>query len=148
MNTRIKSIAILLGTLLAGALLGGVIVGSVIQDRSEKLEGLRRPGGFVQHMQHVIQPADDEQWEAIRPIIEETARTNREIMKGAHRNLKSSFDSMLVRLEPLLQAEQAERLKAEHSRMKKRSKGKKKGRRGPPPSGPHGFPPSGPPSGE
>lgn len=145
MNTRIKSISILVGTLLTGAILGGVIVGLVARDRSGKIQHIHRPGGFVEHMQHVIQPTDDEQWEQIRPVIEGTGSRHRQIITDAHAALKGSFDSMVVSLEPLLGAEQIQRLKDEHVRMLKKGKRKKgKGRRGRP-GPPGGPPPDGPP---
>ena len=146
MNTRIKSISILVGTLLTGAILGGVIVGLVARDRSGQIRHIHRPGGFVEHMQHVIQPTSDEQWEKIRPVIEGTGSRHREIITGAHVALKGSFDSMIVALEPLLEPAQAQRLKDEHVRMQKKSKRKKKGRRGRP-GPPGGPPPDGPPDG-
>lgn len=148
MNTRIKSLLILLGTLLTGALLGGVIVGLVARDRTDKLDHIRKPGGFTEHVKHVIQPTSDEQWDQVRPVVEKTASKHRGIIRGAHKNLKASFDSMLVELEPLLEAEQIERLKHEHLNMKKhkgkKRKGKKRGKRGEHPP----LPPDGPPPGE
>lgn len=140
MNSRTKSVGIIIGTLLVGILLGSVITGAVYQNRAEKQERIRKPGGFVNHLQEMVDPHDEAQWQEIYPIVEETGRRHREIMDGAHTALNASFDSMLVRLAPHLDAEQMERLKEKQARLRRKLPGHSgpHGRRG---GGPEGPPP-------
>ena len=135
MNTKAKSIVILLSTFVLGGLIGGLVVGMVSQQRTEKIGDFRKKGGFIRHMERVIEPKDSAEHEVIHSILEETDARNRKVLENAHREMKASYDSMLVELEPHISDEQMNRLKAEHERMKKRMK---RGRKGPP-----GFPHSG-----
>lgn len=157
MNTRTKSIAILVGTLLLGMVLGGVLVGTISRNREGDRGKLIRPGGFVEHLKGVIEPTSDEQWEQVRPILERVGMEHRGIISDAHKELKASFDSLLVELEAYLEPEQLKRLKEEHARMgraKHRRPGGRRGRHdhphGPPPGPPDGLPPADepPPGGE
>lgn len=143
MNSRTKSVGIIIGTLLAGILLGSVITGAVYQNRAEKQERLRKPGGFVEHLEEMVDPHDEAQWQTIYPIVEKTGRRHREIMNGARTALNASFDSMLVELAPHLDADQMERLKEKQAKMRRKLSG---------PPGPHGggggpHGPEGPPPG-
>ncbi len=139
MTPRTQSIAIIIGTLVVGMVLGGVIVGAVAQNRSHELRDVRRPGGFVRHMEDVIRPRDSAQRAEIRPFLEKTDRRNRSIVDGARRDLQVAFDSMMTELAPLLSPDQMGRLREEFTRHE---------RPGPPPPGlPGGPPPDGPPPG-
>lgn len=137
MNSRTKSVGILLGTLLVGLLLGSVITGAVYQNRSEKRSRLRKPGGFVEHVREIVKPHNEAQWQAIYPIVERTGQRHREIMDGAHAGMKAAFDSMLVEVAPHLDSQQLACLKNKHEKMHRKPAG--------PPDGPDGGgPPDGP----
>ena len=123
MNTKVKSILILLGTLLIGGVLGGTVVGVISQNRQEKREKMRGPGGFVRHMERVIGIEDSAQHAAVHPILEAADRRNWELLKIARQEMRASFDTMLVELSPHLRADQLENLKREREQMKKRMKG-------------------------
>lgn len=132
MNTRAKSIAVLIGTLIIGGVLGGLIVGTISQNRQERRNQIRNRGGFAQHMERIIEPKDEAQRQALQPILESVDQSNRAILEDAHRQLKIQYDSLLIRLDTILDDQQLERLRKERGRM---------GRRGPPPGGPQGGPP-------
>jgi len=138
MNSRTKSVGIIIGTLLVGILLGSVITGAVYQSRAEKQKRLRKPGGFVEHMQEMIDPHDEAQWQTIQPIVEETGRRHKEIMERAHGEMKGAFDSMLVELKPHLDEDQLKRLQEKQQRIRE------KAGQGPPPGGRPDGPPPGP----
>lgn len=110
MKIETRTAVILLTTLLLGVLLGAVAGGAVASVRREHIEGMRRPGGFVEHMEEVIRPRDAAQRAAIRPVIEATAARNQLIIRAAHQQLRAELDSMRARLAPGLDANQRMRL--------------------------------------
>lgn len=122
MNTRAKSIAIILSTLIVGGVLGGVIVGTISSQRSREfhhmLRDVRRPGGFVERFEGVIEPRDAAQRDAIMPILEAAEEKNRAAIRQAHETIRSGFDSMMTALSPHLDASQRARLEEEFERMK------------------------------
>ncbi|HEX8695722.1 MAG TPA: hypothetical protein VF746_25125 [Longimicrobium sp.] len=134
MRIETRSALILLATLALGVLLGAVGGGALASRRAEKIRELRRPPGFVAHLEEVIRPRDEAQRRAIRPHLEATARRNHEIVQGAHGRLRAELDSLRARLAPLLDEAQRERL-AEFGRPPERGGGPPPGGL-PPPKGP------------
>ncbi|MEI6358482.1 MAG: hypothetical protein WCP53_15490 [Verrucomicrobiota bacterium] len=116
MKIEWKAATILLLTLLLGTALGAVVRTSWATRRADAIGGMRRPGGFVAHMQQVIEPRDSAQARAILPALQHTAERNDAIIREARGQLKSELDSMRVLLAPLLDESQRSRLD-EISRM-------------------------------
>ena len=110
MSPRTRAGLMLTGTLLIGIVIGFLAAGALGQRRAERFERMRGRGGFVEFMLDVIQPRDAAQREQIVPVLEETARRNREIVEGTRRDLAAEIDSLKVRLAPVLDAEQMRRL--------------------------------------
>jgi hypothetical protein len=110
MKIEWKAAAILLITLLLGAVLGAVLRTAIATRRAEEIGGVRRPGGFVNHMREVIQPRDSAQLAQVLPAIEFTAARNDTIIREARERLRLELDSMRARLAPVLDAEQIKRL--------------------------------------
>jgi hypothetical protein len=110
MKIEWKAAAILLLTLVLGMALGAVLRTSWAARRADEIGGMRRPGGFVAHMQQVIQPKDSAQAAAILPALEYTAQRNDAIIRGARGQLKTELDSMRTLLAPLLDDGQRARL--------------------------------------
>jgi uncharacterized membrane protein len=110
MKIETRTAVILLTTLLLGVLLGAVAGGAVASVRRERIEGMRHPGGFVEHVEEVIRPRDEAQRAAIRPVLEATAARNQRIVRAAHQQLRAELDSMRARLAPRLDADQRMRL--------------------------------------
>ena len=131
MTPQVKSILILLGTFIIGGLLGGTVVGMISGNRVEQRKDIRGPGGFVRHMERIIDIKDSAQHAAVHPILEKTNRKHRAIFKAAADDVKQTFDTMLVELEPYLEPDQLERLEKEHQMMQKKGQ----------PPGPLGGPP-------
>jgi hypothetical protein len=128
MKIETRTAAILLTTLLLGVLLGAVGGGTMAAERRARLDEMRRPGGFVEHVEEVVRPRDEAQRAALRPLIEATARRNQQIIRGANVRLRAELDSLRARLAPRLDAAQRDRLD----------------RFLPPPFGPPPPPPGGP----
>lgn len=112
MTIDARSSLILLATLVLGIAIGALGAGALAQRRSEHLRELRHRGMFVDHMEQIIRPRDEAQWEAMRPILEETGRRNHALMDSTHARLEAEMERMRERLAPLLDEDQQERIEA------------------------------------
>ena len=70
MSPAIRAWLLLGVTLLLGICIGVLGGGALQERRMARVNDIRRPGGFVEHVQDVIRPTSDSQWAKIRPIIE------------------------------------------------------------------------------
>jgi hypothetical protein len=143
MTPNTKSMLLLALTLITGFALGLFADASLVRGRRDQIEGLRRPPGFVAHMEDVIQPRSDAQRDSIRPILESIARRNNQEIRDLNMHLRAALDSMRTTLLPLLDAAQRERLSNEIDHMPDVLGRGGRGRGGPP-FGP-GRPGRGPP---
>ena len=105
-----RAVGMLLATLLLGIVLGVLGAGALANARADRLAGARGEGGFVSHMESILQPTP-EQAEILRPILEGYEARNREIMRSANEGLRSTLESMEAELDSLLTPEQARRLR-------------------------------------
>ena len=119
MTLRAQSALLLVTIFLLGGLVGGILIGTIAGDRHERREKFGRRGGFVEHMESVIDPVDEEQRRAIRPILERTDSLHHATLRHAHNTMRASFDTLLAQLAPHLEADQLERLRNEHRRMER-----------------------------
>lgn len=143
----IKAAIMLLSTLLLGIALGALGAGALSRQRNEQVQQLRRPLGFVAHMEEVIQPRDSTQRAKVDSVLALTAARNDSILQGANTQLRSALDSMRAHLDPMLSADQRSRLEktaqlAPPLRPAGEGRGPPPDGRGPPPDG-RGPPPDG-----
>ena len=117
MTANTKSMLLLALTLVTGFALGLLADASLVRGRRDRIGELRRPPGFVAHMEDVIQPHSDAQRDSIRPVLENVARQNNQVIRDANLRLHASLDSMRTVLAPMLDASQRDRLTAEVNRM-------------------------------
>jgi len=110
MSTKAMSALILLGTLVLGGVLGMFASGALARHRRESLERLRGPGGFVEHMERVLEPRDETQRAALRPFLEAADLRNREIIRQAEEEMRVALRTMNERVDSLLDADQRARL--------------------------------------
>jgi hypothetical protein len=102
---------LLLGvTLLLGICLGVLGGGALQERRIARVNDMRRPGGFIEHVQEVIQPTSDSQWQQIKPLIEATALQNAGMRRMHDSAMRATLDTLRARLNPLLDERQRERL--------------------------------------
>jgi hypothetical protein len=109
MKVEAKSAAILLTTLVLGIILGLVSQGTFQRLREQQVTAMRRPPGFVAHMEQVIEPTT-KQDSVVRPVLERTALSNQQIIEAARAALRQNIDSMQRELTPVLNADQLDRL--------------------------------------
>ena len=140
MNTSAKSTSILLATLAIGVVLGMVGQGLLLRTRRPPSDDRRPPRGFAAHMEEVIQPRPDQE-RALRVILDSTAQSNQRVIDSARGRLHVSLDSLRLRLAPMLDEAQRDRL-AQMSRLPDPFRPPPR-RRGGPPDG-RGGPPEGP----
>jgi hypothetical protein len=140
MTTQFKSLVLLAATLVVGFTLGLFADASLVRGRRNRIGELRRPPGFVAHMEDVIQPHSDAQRDSIRPVLDRTAQENGAVMRDANEHLRAALDSMRIALAPMLDQAQRDRLAREVGRMPLFGPGR--GRGGPPPFGRGGPPPT------
>lgn len=143
MRIEVKAWAAILGTLIVGVAIGMLLSGTLERRRHDRVESMRRPGGFVEEMERVIQPRDAAQRDSLRPYLEATDQHNRAIVDGARGSMRAELDSMRARVDNLLDDKQKARL----ADFAQRGPQQGPGRGGPPPFGGHRGPPGGPPDG-
>jgi len=110
MSNTVRAWLLLIVTLLLGVAIGVLAAGALQDRRFARVNDIRRPGGFTEHLQEVIRPTSDSQWNAIRPFVETAARENTDRRRLHDGAMRASLDSLRIRLEPLLDAAQRERL--------------------------------------
>ena len=132
----VKAAVMLLITLLLGVALGALGVSALSRHRADEVQQLRRPPGFVAHMEEVIAPRDSVQRAKIKPILAATAARNEAILQQVNEQLHTALDSMRAQIDPLLDAAQRDRLeRASKLAPPIRAGGQGRDGRGPPPDG-------------
>jgi hypothetical protein len=116
MTANSKSMILLAATLVVGFALGLFADATLVRNRRRTIDGIRRPPGFVEHMESVIQPHSDAQRDSIKPALEHIAEVNQQAFRDANNRMRASLDSMQTALAPMLDASQRDRLAAEISR--------------------------------
>jgi hypothetical protein len=104
-----KAAAILVVTLGLGVVLGLVGRGQMTRERDRRVAELRTAPGFESLVQEVIEPRA-EQVDSIRPILDANAHRYDSLVSTARAGLGLVLDSMKLKLAPLLDASQRERL--------------------------------------
>ena len=111
MKIDLKAWLAVLGTLVIGIIIGLLLNGALSQRRMREMERMRGPGGFVAEMEQLIHPRDAAQRDNLRPLLEEQDRRNRAIVDGARASMRADMDSFIVKISPILDADQLSRLK-------------------------------------
>jgi hypothetical protein len=109
MKIETKSAAILLVTLVLGVVLGMLAQGTLMRQRDQRVAEIRTEPGFVSLVEEVIQPRP-EQEDAVRALLEESARSYESVVTSSREQVRLVLDSMKTRLAPLLDDRQRERL--------------------------------------
>ncbi|MBC7841344.1 MAG: hypothetical protein H7099_03500 [Gemmatimonadaceae bacterium] len=109
MSPSVRAWLLLGVTLLLGICLGVLGGGAMQERRLARVNDIRRPGGFIEHVQAVIQPTEA-QWATIRPLVEATAERNAGMRRMHDSAMRSALDSLRAALDPMLDDRQRERL--------------------------------------
>ena len=147
MTANTKSMLLLAMTLVTGFALGLFADASLVRGRWDRIDGMRRPPGFVEHLESVIQPHSTAQRDSIRPVLESVARGNQQAIRDVNTRLRAALDSMKTALAPMLDESQRDRLAREVEHMPDPFRPGGRGRGGPGRGGPGRGDRGGPPEG-
>ena len=109
MKLDLKPTAILVATMSVGVVLGMVGQGMLMQDRSRRVQALRRPPGFISQLEDAIRPTD-QQRDSVHKLLEKAAARNEAIYEADRVKLGAALDTMRMQLAPLIDKEQQARL--------------------------------------
>jgi hypothetical protein len=119
MNVKLKSIIVIVSTLLIGMVLGSVITAAFVKNRAfDRIAEMRNERGFVKRIERLIQP-DEDQKEKVREILVEHFDKMHLLGEEMRITFKTMNDSLIKDLEPILHPEQIERFKKRMERMKR-----------------------------
>lgn len=109
MSNAVRAWVLLLVTLCLGIAIGLLGGGALQERRMARVDNMRRPAGFAEHVREVIQPTSDSQWNAIKPLIEAAAAQTLVLRRTHDAAMRANIDSLKAQLEPMLDAAQRER---------------------------------------
>ena len=109
MNTKIKSVILLLTTLLIGFVIGFLTSTQVKESRIRELRTFGSAEGFKYMMEHMLE-LDDKQKDAIKPVVDSYAKKNFELMKNFRGEFSVLMKEFHKELTPHLTPEQIKRL--------------------------------------
>jgi len=131
-NSKSKTFLVILGTLIIGMLLGGLGYSVVLRLRMNRLHAMLGPDMFSERLLHAAQPLSNAEFESAKKIISETGKQIHATIETSRSQMDLVVDSMVVRLDSVLNDQQMMRLRREIGTL----------RSGPPPR--PGGPPRGP----
>ena len=142
MSNAVRAWVLLVVTLCLGIAIGLLGGGALRDRRMARVNDIRRPGGFLEHVRDVIRPTSDSQWSAIRPVVEATSEQNAAMRRMHDSAMRASLDTLRTRLDPMLTPDQRERLSrfvpGRPGGPGGPPRGPRNGREGPRPGGPMG----------
>jgi hypothetical protein len=113
---KIKSIFILLATLLIGFAIGFLVNGQITRQKFERFVSQNHQEAFRFRIMKVIRP-DEAQTRDIDPILQEYARKAQETMQKSKEDLTDLHENLITDLTPYLNQQQLERLEQAHRRF-------------------------------
>jgi hypothetical protein len=131
MNTKAKSIYVLIGVLILGIIIGAL--GSSLLTRhmwKDRISYFRTPEGFTERILDRIDPDPDKR-EAIKNILMEEHKKLTQRYEQSRIRMKAHTDSVLLELKPFLTEKQLER--AAHFLKRRPLKGRSGDKSGRPP---------------
>lgn len=109
MNTKIKSVSVLLVTLLLGMFLGFLIKSWIVEDRFERMGKIYRPGGLMNVLQENIDLSEQQKSE-LQPLVEYYHKKMTTISFEQREKVKELIDSLKNEIKEILTDDQFEKL--------------------------------------
>ena len=137
MNTKTKSIIVLIGVLILGIFIGALGSSMLTHHmRKDRISRFRTLEGFTERILNKIDPDPDKR-DAVKNVLIEEYRKLNQIYEQSKIQVETHTDSVLLELKPLLTEEQFERARHFLKRRPPRiSRPEGKSRRPPPPPSP------------
>lgn len=110
MSARVKSILLIVATLLIGLLLGALLNARLAEQRMERIASLRSERGFVRYMEDVVAPANEAQREALRDVLHRAGERMAAHQERSRQEARAMLDSTRAELAEILTPEQLQRL--------------------------------------
>lgn len=129
MSPRVKSILLIIATLLIGLVLGALVNARLAEKRIERIASLRSERGFVQFIEDAVRPTDEAQREAIRDVLRRAGERMAAHQERSRRQARALLDSTRSELAEVLTDEQMQRLD-ERFEAGRRMRQKRSDRRG------------------
>jgi hypothetical protein len=118
MNMKIKTMIILVFTLLIGIILGALLDRTIMRIRFQKrFHEVRRARGITRLLEDLIRP-DESQYEAVKGILEKYSKRLHDQREKSFQEMDVVMDSLRAELDQILTDEQKARLKKDMERMK------------------------------
>lgn len=127
MNKQLKISLLLLSTLIIGMMIGFLVSGRLVSNRIENMRNNYSETGFGREIKRIIQPTPEQQ-EKLRPVFQEFAEKNRELMGDMHENQKELFIELKKDLSHILDDNQIKRLEDHWKNRKRWNDGRKEKR--------------------
>lgn len=111
MSPSLKSVLLLLITLVIGGVLGALLHARLSEQRLERIAAYRSERGFIRYIERGIEPTDADQQEQIRQILSSAASRVSERSTRHRQEMRSIIDSTHAELSQVLTPEQQQRLR-------------------------------------
>jgi hypothetical protein len=131
-GTKLKSLAIIVATLIIGMVLGGLITARLVNKRLDHITALRSQRGFTHFIERSIEYESEEQREQVAEILDRTARQMFEHLRASRETTMRLLDSTRADLSEVLSEEQMEQLERRLKRRGRRDQEMRRRRHRPP----------------
>ena len=95
MNSKTKTISILIVTLLIGMLIGGALVGRIVKVRVDRFQSFTSEQGFISQYSEIIGEMSDEQRVLVEPVLRKAGSDMAALMQDS----RNGFSDIINRVE-------------------------------------------------
>ncbi len=120
MSTQMKSIMLLLATLVIGVAAGASITGALVRERLEYVRSFGNAEGFAVRFTEFIEPLRDDQKAEIEPLLEAAGADIQNVFGGAGREIYAIIEQLEDDLSSHLTEEQIARLRMRRAEIRNR----------------------------
>ncbi|WP_461535061.1 hypothetical protein [Spongorhabdus nitratireducens] len=107
---KLKTLSILLATLLVGGLIGALLTGALVRNKLQDVRALASRDGFIAKMEEVIKPDSPEQQREVQQILSHYGTRIESITQHSKALLKHEMDSMTTALQEVVSPQQLAQL--------------------------------------
>ncbi len=120
MSTKIKSIFLLLATLVIGLVSGATITGALVRERLDYIRSFSKSDGFVLRFSEMIAPLSDEQRAEVEPILEAAGQKIEVTFSESGQKVYAVVEKLEQDLIPYLSDEQIAQLQKRRTEIRNR----------------------------
>ncbi len=120
MNARVKSLGILIATLMIGVVAGAAIAGVLFRERLEYIRSFSKADGFVVRFGELLEPLTPEQRAQIEPLLQNAGGEIEATFSGAGEKVYAIVEQLESDLAPHLTEEQLRQLQQRRLEVRNR----------------------------